>query len=323
MIGEFELIERIAALQGADSGVRIGIGDDAAVLAISPGHELAVTTDTLVAGVHFPLDAKPADIGFKAVAVNLSDLAAMGATPRYATLALTLPSIEMGFVEPLLGGIGEALKRDGTTLVGGDTTRGPFSITITAIGELPHGAALTRGGANAGDNVFVSGTLGDAAAALAMRGHWPILDEAGKLARSRLEQRLAKPHPRVSLGVALRGVASACIDVSDGLAQDLGHIARLSNVAIVVDVSLLPLSRALQTVVPDPEQQWPFAFGGDDYELAFCAPPERTIQIECLAAELKLPLTCIGTVGPGRDVHLLDRKGRVREVPRGYEHFRA
>ncbi len=323
MIAEFKLIERIAALQGADDGVRIGIGDDAAVLAITPGHELAVTTDTLVAGVHFPLDAAPADIGYKAVAVNVSDLAAMGATPRFATLALTLPSIDMGFVEPLLRGIAEAMKRDSLTLVGGDTTRGPFSITITAMGEVAQGTALTRSGAHAGDSVYVSGTLGDAAAALAMRGHWPALDEAGKLAKSRLEQRLAKPHPRVALGHALRGVASACIDISDGLAQDLAHVARLSEAAIVVDVSLLPLSRALQTVVADREQQWPFAFGGDDYELAFCAPPQSAAVIERLATELKLPLTCIGTVGPGQGVHLLDHDGRVRDVPRGYEHFRT
>jgi thiamine-monophosphate kinase len=320
---EFQLIERIAALQGERASVSIGIGDDAAVLDGTPDQQWVVTTDTLVAGVHFPLDAAPSDIGFKAVAVNVSDLAAMGAEPRFATLALTLPGIDPGFVDPLLRGLADALARDRVALIGGDTTRGPLSLTVTAIGEVPRGMALTRSGARVDDRVYVSGTLGDAAAALAMRGVWPTLDEAGRLARSRLEQRLARPHPRVALGRALRGIASACIDVSDGLAQDLGHIANRSGLAAVVDSNLLPLSRALQTVIVDPDRSWPLAFGGDDYELCFCAPASASAEIERIASDLKLPLTCIGTMGPGAGVHVLDRAGRVSQAPRGYEHFRS
>ncbi len=319
---EFDLIARIRARVRNGDGVVLGIGDDAAILEIGAGEQFVVSTDTLVSGVHFPLDTKPGDVGYKALAVNLSDLAAMGARPRFVTLALSLPSVDPGFVEPLLEaliGLGEA---HGVSLVGGDTTRGPLSLTITAIGSVPAGTALRRDGAQSGDAVFVSGALGDAAAALSLRGLPFGSDPADKLARDRLAQRLARPTPRVALGQALRGCAHACIDVSDGLAADLGHICVASGLAAVIDPLLLPASRALTMLVPDAERRLELQFGGDDYELCFTLPPEREAELDAIAAEAHVALTRIGTLGPGSGVHLLGADGRLtacRTV--GYQHF--
>lgn len=323
MPGEFAFIENLRARVQTNPGVVRGIGDDAAVVRFAPGEECAVTTDTLVAGVHFPLDAAPADIGYKTAAVNLSDLAAMGATPRYCTLALTMPSLEVGFVEPLLTGLLALLKAHGVALVGGDTTRGPLSLTLTAIGSVPAGTAICRDGARSGDAVYVSGSLGDAAAALALRadGRDSKTGER-KLARTRLDQRLARPTPRIALGQALRGIAHACIDVSDGLAADLGHICRASGLAAVLDIEALPASRAMLTLFDDPRQRLALQLGGDDYELCFTVAPEREERLLAIAAETHTPLTRIGALGPGEGVHLIDADGRLTAPPvGGYEHF--
>jgi thiamine-monophosphate kinase len=320
---EFAFIDSLRARVPAHAGVVRGIGDDAAVVRFEAGEECVVTTDTLVAGVHFPLDAAPADIGYKTAAVNLSDLAAMGATPRYCTLALTMPSLDAGFVEPLLTGLLALLKAHGVALVGGDTTRGPLALTLTAIGSIPAGSAICRDGARSGDAVYVSGTLGDAAAALALRadGRHSKNGER-KLARTRLEQRLARPTPRVALGQALRGLAHACIDVSDGLAADLGHICRASGLAAVLDVEALPASRALLTLFDNPHQRLALQFGGDDYELCFTVAPESENRLAAMAAETHTPLTRIGVLGPGEGVHLIDAEGRLTMPPAGgYEHF--
>ncbi len=320
---EFAFIDALRARVPVHAGVVCGIGDDAAVVRFEPGEECVVSTDTLVAGVHFPLDAAPADIGYKTAAVNLSDLAAMGATPRYCTLALTLPSLDPGFVEPLLTGLLALLKAQNTALVGGDTTRGPLSLTLTAIGGVPAGSAIRRDGARNGDAVYVSGTLGDAAAALALRTDSRDSNSGErKLARTRLEQRLARPTPRVALGQALRGLAHACIDVSDGLAADLGHICRASGLAAVLDIETLPASRALQTLFDDPRQRLPLQLGGDDYELCFTLAAENEHRLVAIAAETRTPLTRIGVLGPGEGVHLIDADGRLTTPPvGGYEHF--
>jgi thiamine-monophosphate kinase len=320
---EFTFIDALRARVLAHAGVVRGIGDDAAVVRFEPGEECVVTTDTLVAGVHFPLDAAPADIGYKTAAVNLSDLAAMGATPRYCTLALTMPGLDPGFVEPLLTGLLALLKAHGVALVGGDTTRGPLALTLTAIGGIPAGTAIGRDGARNGDAVYVSGTLGDAAAALALRADGRDSKSGErKLARTRLEQRLARPTPRVALGQALRGIASACIDLSDGLAADLGHICRTSGIAAVLDVETLPASRALLTLFDDPHLRLALQFGGDDYELCFTVAPENEDCLAAIAADTHTPLTRIGTLGPGDGVHLIDADGRLTPPPvGGYEHF--
>ena len=319
---EFELIARIRSRAKAAPGVVLGIGDDAAILDQTAGEQWVVTTDTLVAGVHFPLDAKPADIGYKTLAVSLSDLAAMGAAPRFATLALTLPSVDSGFVEPLLEALIALGETHGLTLVGGDTTRGPLALSLTAIGTLPAGTALRRDGAQSGDAIYVSGSLGDAAAALALRGSRSALEGADKLARDRLAQRLARPTPRVGLGQALRGHARSCIDVSDGLTADLAHICRASGLAAVIDPLTLPASRALLTLVPDSDQRLRYQLGGDDYELCFSIAPEDEHQLVRIAAISHVALTRIGTLGPGEGVHLLGADGRLSAGPvSGYEHF--
>jgi thiamine-monophosphate kinase len=324
MPGEFAFIDSLRARVRPGEGVVLGIGDDAAVLRSDPGSDWVVSTDTLVAGVHFPLDAAPADVGYKTAAVNLSDLAAMGATPRYCTLALTLPSMEPGYVEPLVSGLLALLDAHQVALVGGDTTRGPLALTLTAIGSVPTGSAMTRAGASAGDAVYVSGCLGDAAAALSLRGHKAgALDAERKLARTRLAQRLARPSPRLALGQALRGVASACIDVSDGIAADLGHICRASGLAAVLESEALPASRALLTWVEDAQQRLALQLGGDDYELCFSVAPDSEHLLAAIAVKTHTPVTRIGTLGPGEGVHLMDGDGRVVAAPpRGYEHFR-
>lgn len=323
MPGEFAFIDALKARVRAGEHVRLGIGDDGAILAPPPGEELVVCTDTLVAGVHFPQDAHPADVGYKCVAVNLSDLAAMGATPRWCTLALTLPGLDPGYVEPLVAGMLALLDAHAMALVGGDTTRGPLALTLTAIGTVPAGLALRRDGARAGDSVYVSGTLGDAAAALALRGtRADAQDGERKLARTRLAQRLARPTPRVELGLALRGIAHACIDVSDGLAADLGHICRQSGVAAVLEAEALPVSRALAPLIADPQQRLRLQLGGDDYELCFTLAPADEERLAAIARDCHVVLTRIGTLGPGEGVHFLDADGRVIAPPAGgYEHF--
>lgn len=323
MPAEFDFIEALKARVRGGDDVRLGIGDDGAVLAPPAGEELVVSTDTLVAGVHFPQDAHPADVGYKAAAVNLSDLAAMGATPRWCTLALTLPGLDPGYVEPLVAGLLALLDAHAMTLVGGDTTRGPLALTLTAIGSVPTGQALRRDRARAGDAVYVSGSLGDAAAALALRGtRVDPQDGEAKLARTRLTQRLARPTPRVALGQALRGLAHACIDVSDGLAADLGHICRQSGLAAVLEAEALPVSRALAPLVSDPAQRLRLQLGGDDYELCFTLAPEDEPRLQAIAHAGHVPLTRIGSLGPGEGVHFLDAAGCLMAPPaRGYEHF--
>ena len=256
-MAEFDLIERIRVRAMAREGVLLGIGDDAAVLHVPAGHELVVTADTLNAGVHFPLDAAPADIGWKALAVNLSDLASMGARPAWCTLSLSLPADDPAWLDGFLDGFLELADAHAVALVGGDTTRGPLSIAVTAMGWVEAGAALRRDGARIGDEVWVTGTLGDAAAALVLGGHVPLpLDgaampvvEAGNAAV--LRARLARPTPRVVVGRALAGLAHACVDVSDGLLADLGHICRRSGVGAVIELARLPASPALRAAYAD------------------------------------------------------------------------
>lgn len=322
MSAEFDWISRMRARLGEQPGVALGIGDDGAVLCPQAGEDWVLSTDTMVAGVHFPLDAAPADVGHKLVAVNLSDLAAMGAQPRYASMNLTLPGLDLGYLDPLLDGLLQLAAAHGLHVIGGDTCSGPMVLSLTVIGSLPQGSALRRSTARAGDAVYVSGTLGDAAAALALRGRVTGNDPELRLARARLDQRLARPTPRCGLGLALRGIASACIDVSDGLAADLGHIAEQSELAAVVDGAALPCSRALLALVPDAGQRLLHQLGGDDYELCFCIDPAREAELDAVAAAAHVALTRIGTLGSGSGVHFLQADGSLGAPPRrGYQHF--
>lgn len=326
-VGEFDLVAILrerAAIARAD--VELGIGDDAAILAPPMGHRLVVTADTLVRGVHFPDATRPEDIGWKSLAVNLSDLAAMGATPAWALLSLTLAVADRDFVERFADGFAELAAHHRVALIGGDTTRGEMTIGVTALGFVPEDRALRRDGARAGDLVFVTGTLGDAAAGLRCldrrAGTDAELAAAPASAREALIARLDRPTPRVASGIGLRGFASACIDVSDGLLADLGHVARASGVAIEISADLLPASPALLQSFDTPSRVALQAAGGDDYELAFTLPPDKAPAALRDLAKIGGGATRIGRVVEGEGVRFLDAAGGAIALPRGgWEHF--
>ena len=310
--GEFDLIARIRARAGARDDIVLGIGDDAALLAPPPGRHLVVTADTLNDGVHFPRDTSPADIGWKALAVNLSDLAAMGADPAWCTLSLSLPQADPAWIDGFLDGFLGLAARHGIVLVGGDTTRGPLSISVTAMGLMDAGRALRRDGARVGDDVWVTGTLGDAAGALSLldRAHAPTLRD-----------RLDRPTPRVDAGRALVGIATACVDVSDGLLADLGHIASRSGVGAQVDVDALPASETLRGTFDAQARIALQAGGGDDYELCFTAPADARSTIDALSSKLGLRITRIGRVVAGEGVQPLQNGQPWQPLRQGYDHF--
>lgn len=314
---EFSLIDRIRQRAGQRPDVLLGIGDDAALIRPPAGQLLVVTSDTLNVGVHFPHDTKAADIGWKALAVNLSDLAAMGAEPAFCTLALSLPKADAAWLDGFLDGFLALARAHGVALAGGDTTRGPLSINVTAHGWVPAGQALRRDAARVGDEVWVTGTLGDAAAALAQL-------EAGGVADPALRQRLDRPVPRIEAGQALRGIARACIDVSDGLLQDLGHVCAASGVGAEIALDALPASTALLSRVNQPTRHGEQACGGDDYELCFTAAPAEDAAIHALGERLGLRLSRIGSIVEGAGVQALLADGRPWHPPRaGYAHFGA
>lgn len=319
---EFDLISRIRSRAGRRPDVALGIGDDAAVLQPAAGRELVVTTDVLNVGVHFLAGDAPADIGWKALAVNLSDLAAMGAEPAWCTLSLTLPGPDHAWCDAMLDGFFELADAHGVALVGGDTTRGPLSLGVTAIGQAAPDRLLRREGARPGDEVWASGTLGDAAAALA-----PGAD--GSTADAFLRTRLHRPSPRLALGMALGGIAHAGIDLSDGLLADLGHVCAASGVAAEVSLDALPTSPALRAAATDDSTRWSWQVsGGDDYELCFTAPPGARAAILAAAAGADVPVTAVGTLVAVREnappVRLLDASGHDWQPSRkGYEHFSA
>lgn len=319
-LDEFALIERIARRTRARADIVLGIGDDAALLQPAPGQQLAVTADTLNAGVHFPAESAPADIGWKALAANLSDLAAMGAVPAWCTLSLSLPQAEGDWLDAFADGLFALADASGIAVVGGDTTRGPLSISITAMGQVPAAQALRRDGARVGDDIWVSGHPGEAAGALRLwqQGRLDVRGVVADAAHERLRQRLQRPMPRLALGLALRSCAHAAADVSDGLLADLGHIASRSGVAAVLQADAVPLSAALRTALGDAAALDCALRGGDDYELCFTAAPERRQAVQALAADLALPLARIGVITEGRGVHCEGDAGAGRS---GYRHF--
>jgi thiamine-monophosphate kinase len=312
-LGEFDLIARIRARALQRGDVVLGIGDDAALLQPPPGRQLVVTTDTLNNGVHFPLGTPPADIGWKALAVNLSDLAAMGAEPAWCTLSLSLPDADAAWTDAFLDGFLALAQRHEVALIGGDTTRGPLSVSVTALGFVEPGRALRRDAAQVGDEVWVTGTLGDAAAALASRQ-----GDGAPALRSRLD----RPTPRLETGRALIGIAHAAVDVSDGLLADLGHICRASGVAAEIELAALPASAALLQAF-EAGQRWSLqAAGGDDYELCFTASPSRRNELLAACESAGVTISRIGHVVSGSGVVALDAEGRAWHPPRrGYDHF--
>jgi thiamine-monophosphate kinase len=320
-MGEFELIERFFRRRGraAPAGVPLGIGDDCALLAPAAGQQLAVSSDLLLEGRHFLSTVEPRRLGHKALAVNLSDLAACGARPLGFTLALALPQADQAWLGGFAEGLFALADRHGCELVGGDTTRGPLAICITAFGQVPAGGALLRSGARAGDDLYVSGSLGDARLALEVfRGTLQVPAEVFEQARARLE----RPTPRVELGLALRGLASAAIDVSDGLAGDLGHVLDASGVGARIDTSLAAGLLAARGAVPGARQLQLVLAGGDDYELAFTAPASLRHEVAQAAAAAGCPVTRIGAIEREAGLRLVDAHGHPVVQPcTSFDHF--
>jgi thiamine-monophosphate kinase len=317
-LGEFDLIAKY--FTRTVTRAALGVGDDCALFEPSPGTQLAVSSDMLVEGRHFLPTVAPERLGHKALAVNLSDLAACGAKPIAFTLALALPRVEEAFLAGFARGLLALADEHGCELIGGDTTQGPLNICITVFGEVPHGAALLRSGARPGDDLCVSGTLGDARLALEVFRGTVALDGAGfEHARRAMEQ----PQPRVALGLALRGLATSAIDVSDGLLGDLAHVLRRSGVGAEVQVDLLPRSDVLRAQ-PEALQRTCALAGGDDYELVFTAPPAASAQIAAAAHAAGVGVTRIGRIGAaGSGLRLLDRDGRaVADTFGSFDHFR-
>jgi thiamine-monophosphate kinase len=311
---EFDLIDRFFTGIDRQEGVLLGVGDDAALLApLEGGEALAVTIDTLVAGVHFDPACDPAALGHKLLAVSLSDLAAMGADPCWATLALTLPAADEAWLSGFSSGLKALASLHDMALVGGDTTRGPLTLTLQAAGRVAPERALRRSGARPGDAICVTGTLGDAALAL----RTPQVPDATEAAF--LLERLQRPTPRVATGRALLGLATAAIDISDGLAADLGHVLAASSVGATVELAALPLSHPVRRLADDGDWTLPLA-GGDDYELCFTVPEGRLAELDRL--DLDVGITCIGTIEAEPGLRLLASDGSPYELLQaGYDHF--
>jgi thiamine-monophosphate kinase len=318
-MGEFELIRHFFAAapcaQGGE-GVALGIGDDCALLTVPPGEQLAISTDTLVAGVHFADPCDPFLLGQRSLAVAVSDLAAMGATPVAFTLALTLPTVTADWLDAYARGLNVMAQSCGVALVGGDTTRGPLSLTMTVFGRVPTGQALTRGGAQPGDLLCVGGDLGNAAGALPL-----VLGQRSAEAKigDPLLAHYWSPQPQLGLGMALRGKATSALDISDGLLADCGHIALASKIGIQVERSKLPISAQLLAFLGQSAAEDAALSGGDDYVLAFTLPPA---ELPSLLAD-GWPVHVVGRVVAGQGVVLLDANGQdITPQTRGYQHFR-
>jgi thiamine-monophosphate kinase len=312
-IPEFDIINTyFNKSMDANSNVILGIGDDAAIVSVPDDQELILSIDTLISGVHFPADTAPADIAHKALAVNLSDLAAMGATPKWVTLALTLPDAKEKWLREFSDGFFALANRYNVKLIGGDLTRGPLSMSIQAQGFIPKGLALRRDGAQPGDLIYVTNTLGDAGFALQ---HY----QQKALPQTMLDK-FYRPEPRIHIGEKLRGIANAAIDISDGLAADLGHILKRSNVGATINVATLPLSEAILASLERDEAIQLALTAGDDYELCFTVPENKTDELtQVMQNEF---YTCVGTITSTKklDLHFDNGKKYVLKTA-GYQHF--
>jgi thiamine-monophosphate kinase len=317
-MSEFDLIRRYFTRPSPSAA--LGVGDDAALLSIASGMQLAVSSDMLVSGTHFFADADPFLLGHKTLAVNLSDLAAMGAQPRWATLALSLPLVDENWLERYTSGFFALAQQHGVELIGGDTTRGPLNLCVTIMGVVPTGSALRRDRAQEGDDIWVSGTLGNAALALAHLQQRIRLDDAAWLICGAA---LHQPQPRVALGLALRKVAHGAIDISDGLMADLQHILLASGLGAEIEFAALPVSATAQIYLDQPLGRESVLAGGDEYELCFTAPTLHRAGIINISARLEVPLSRIGRVvrGSGSVVRAAD--GSIINIKEyGYDHFR-
>jgi len=319
-LGEFELIERFFRQLGARrADVVLGVGDDAAVVAIPPGKSLVAAVDTLVEGIHFPRNSLPRSIGHRALAVNLSDIAAMGAKPTWALLALTMPTADESWLAEFAAGLGDLARRHDVAVIGGDTTSGPLTVSVTILGLADNGAYLARSGGAPGDRVFVSGAVGEAAAGLAILES--RLSGGSAAARELLQRRFLYPEPQLELGARLNGIASAAIDISDGTAGDIEKLARASGCGARIDVTRLPLSQPLLECA-GPEAARDFALsGGDDYELCFTVPQERVPQLSARVPADRWPYREVGVLTAGGELEFFAGQTIVQAVRPGYDHF--
>ncbi|CAG0953682.1 thiamine-monophosphate kinase [Methylophilaceae bacterium] len=316
MPSEFELIRQY--FTRPTNHTSLGVGDDAALIQPASGHELAISADMLVAGTHFLADTDPYQLGWKSLAVNISDMAAMGAEPRWATLALAIPEANEHWVAAFANGFFACAERFQVDLIGGDTTRGPLCISVQIMGQVPIGKAIRRDGAKAGDDVWVSGQLGNAALALNhLLGEYSLADHELKQALPAL----LKPQPRVELGLALRGTAHSAIDISDGLLADLGHILEQSNVGAEINLAQVPCSGIVQQHLDQVSVQNMLLAGGDDYELCFTAPVNEHDQIQKMARGLGLQLSRIGSI-TGQAGLIVRHRGNIMNIGKtGFDHF--
>ena len=319
MPSEFDIIRQYFTSKEFRADVVIGIGDDAAVLTVPKGHQLVQSVDTLVAGVHFPVETSPQDIAHKALAVNLSDMAAMGAEPTWFTLAITLPDDDDVWLTSFSQSLSILAKIYNVQLVGGDTTHGPLCISITINGFVPIGKALTRNNAQVTDKIYVSGTIGDAALALAAWQEQYVLNDKTV---SFLKEKLNRPKPQIELGLFLRNFATSCIDISDGLIADLNHIADSSEVGAKIYFENIPLSDEFKLNISDNALITPLVLsGGDDYELCFTIPIERQAEFEKIVKEEKLSVTCIGEIEAQSGIRCIKNNKVIDIENSGYQHF--
>jgi thiamine-monophosphate kinase len=319
-LSEFGLIERyFSGGMVSRDDVQLGVGDDAALLTPPAGQSLALSLDTLVEGVHFPVNTSPENIGYKSLAVNLSDMAAMGAEPAWILLGLTLPSVDEAWLNGFCRGLSQLASEHRVALVGGDTTRGPLTISIQICGFVPHAQALRRDGAKVGDRIYVTGQLGDAGLGLQLvQQRCALMLEQAR--RDYFISRLERPTPRVAAGMMLRGLATAAIDISDGLAGDLGHILKASGVGATLNVDVLPVA----TEIKELNSEWwklPLS-AGDDYELCFTVPAECEDELKRAMQKIACPITCIGQIETAPGLRLQHDNGEaVVNKAEGYQHF--
>ena len=316
MASEFDLIHRYFT-RPTPSAI-LGVGDDAALIQPSPGMVLAVAADMLVAGRHFAYNDSPETVGHKSLAVNLSDMAAMGANPRWVLLSLAIKEADEAWLQGFSHGFFALAEEFGVELIGGDTTCGPLNLSVQIMGEVPPGQALRRDGAHVGDEIWVSGTLGNAALGLANLQQRIALTPSEAVV---CQAALHMPQPRVVLGLALRGLATAAIDISDGLLADLGHILERSQVAAEIEFDRLPVSDIMRQYIENETARQCLLAGGDDYELCFTVPVSRHQEVRALSKSLDLPLTCIGSIKAGKELVLLEAGKPIPVIVKGFDHF--
>jgi thiamine-monophosphate kinase len=315
MTKEFNLIKQYFARPAPRAD--LGVGDDAALIRVAEGMQLAISSDMLVAGTHFLHDCAPYNIGWKALAVNISDMAAMGAQAKWATLAIALPEVNEAWLAGFSRGFFACADEFNVDLIGGDTTRGPLNISVTIMGEVPTGKALRRDGAQVGDDIWVSGSLGSAALGLAhLQNKIKLQNELETCLNA-----LHTPTPRAALGLALRGIATSCIDISDGLLADLGHILTASNCGATIELEKIPCSNFLKNNLENPQFQAYILAGGDDYELCFTAPPTQREAINFLSKQLNLPIACIASTRIDTGLQATYKNKKLTLSSQGFDHF--